>query len=163
VLSPHSILDAESRSYPVASASGARLQSVRDAIAVEFLQRFGLTGRPTGAPVGAWGAFQDRSTLIGAGTLTRVSESVFGVQVAVAPDRRRLGIGGELLGILIQEAAGGGARVLTGSCPASAVEAQCLIASLQLLSARRVQHDRAVVVVFLPRTTATATATKGPR
>lgn len=161
MLLPHSILDAETRSYQVTSASGARLQSVRHAIALEFLQRFGLSGLPTCATVDAWGAFEDRSTLIGACALTRVSESAFGVQVTVAPERRRLGIGGELLAIMIREAADGGARVLTGSYPARAVEPQCLIASLQLVWARRVEHDRAVVAVFLPRTT--VKETKGPR
>lgn len=69
--SPHSILDVETCSYPVASASGAQLQSVRARLALDFLERFGQHGDPLHSRLDARGAFEDCSTLIGACTETK--------------------------------------------------------------------------------------------
>jgi GNAT superfamily N-acetyltransferase len=154
--------DVSKPSSPLASsASGAQLRSVRAAEGVEFLRRFGLGGDLAQTRTDAWAAFEDRVTLIGACLLTRISKTAFRAQVAVAPERRRLGIGGELLGIMIREAAAAKARLLTGSSSASAVEARRLVESLGLVSARRVHGGRADIVIFVPRTAPTPPG--GPR
>jgi GNAT superfamily N-acetyltransferase len=150
LLSPHSILETESSAYPATSASGARLQSIRVETALEFLRRFDDLNEVAQRSLETWGAFEDRGALIGACALTRVSDTAFRAQVGVVPERRRLGIGAELLGIMIQRAAEAGARLLTGSCPARCIESQRLVTSLGLVSARRVQLGRAKIVIFVP-------------
>jgi GNAT superfamily N-acetyltransferase len=153
-LSTRTALDAEPSLYLATSASGAGLRSIPPAAALEFFERYSGRTNLDVERLAAWGAFEDHATVIGACGLARVSDTACRAQVAVVPERRRLGIGGELVGILIHQAARNGARRLIGSHPASAIEARRMVASLGLVSARRVQDGSAKVVVFLPETAA---------
>ena len=132
---------------PFGSVSGARFKSIRAATAVELFERVIGAGHPSLVRGDAWGAFEDRTELIAACALARASDTVYRVQIVVVPERRRLGIGGEMVGLAIDEASRRGARMLVGSHPAGAVEARGLIESLGITSARRVRHDEAEVVV----------------
>jgi hypothetical protein len=156
VFSPHSTLDTEFSAYPATSASGAGLQTIPATTALDFLQRFGLGGDVGSAHIDSWGAFEDRTTLIGVARLMKETPTRYRVDMAVAPERRRLGIGGELLDIVIHTASAGGGRTLMGSYPAGADEPRCLLASTGLLWARRVRNHSADVVVLLPQDVATA-------
>jgi GNAT superfamily N-acetyltransferase len=149
LLSTDGTFETEARRYST-GACGGRLRSIRATRGVEFLERFsGPIGMEFGL-VDAWGSFEARTKLIGVCALARVSATAFRIQVAVVPERRRLGVGGELLSIAIQRASEGGGRMLVGSYPAGAIGARCLVESLQLVSARRVRHGRAEVVLFMP-------------
>lgn len=135
---------------PVMSVSGARLRSIPAASALLYLEQFGAPLHLMHCRVDAWGAFEDRTTVIGVAALLWRSQERFGAQVAVVPGRRRLGIGGELLDIVIRAASAGGGRILTGWHPSGAGEARFLLASSELLWARRVRSDRADVVALIP-------------
>ena len=149
-VSTHTIVETDPYPYPTMSASGARLKSIRSVAALTFFDRFGAPVRGVPRRVEAWGAFEDGTTLIGAAALARVSGTTFWAQVAVAPERRRLGIGGELLDIAIREASEGGGRRLIGSYPACAIEPRALVESQPLSAARRVRQGQAEVVLFMP-------------
>ena len=149
-VSTHTTLETDPYAYPTMSASGARLKSIRSVAALTFFEQFGAPIEGVPRRVDAWGAFEDGTTLIGAAALARVSGTTFWAQVAVAPERRRLGIGGELLDIAIREASEGGGRRLIGSYPARAIEPRALVESQPLSVARRVQHGQAEVVLFIP-------------
>ena len=118
------------------SASGACLRSVTVARALTFLDQVADRIDPGHRQAQAWGAFEDRTTLIGAGVLIRGAQTSFSVYVAVVPERRHLGIGGELLDIIIREASAGGGRTL--------------MESTGLTWARRVDGDRADAVLSVP-------------
>ncbi len=99
----------------------------------------------------AWGAFEDGTTLIGAAAVARVAVATFRAQIGVAPERRRLGIGTELLDVAIREASAGGGRRLIGSYPTCALEPRALIKAQPLSIARRLRHGQAEVVLFIPQ------------
>jgi GNAT superfamily N-acetyltransferase len=149
-VSTHTTLETDPYRYPTMSVSGARLKSIRSVAALMFFDRFGAPVRGVSRRVDAWGAFEDGTTLIGAAALARVSGTAFWAQVAVAPERRRLGIGAELLDIAIREASEGGGRRLIGSYPACALEPRLLVESQPVSIARRVWHGQAEVVLFIP-------------
>ena len=115
-----------------------------------FFEQFAAPIQGAVRRVDAWGAFEDDTTLIGAAALARVSGTTFWAQIVVAPERRRLGIGGELLCIAIREASEAGGRRLIGSHPAGAIEPRALLESQPLSVARRVQHGQAEVVLLIP-------------
>jgi GNAT superfamily N-acetyltransferase len=149
-VSTHTTLETDPHPYPTMSASGARLKSIRPVAALTFFEQFAAPIQGVPRRVDAWGAFEDGTTLIGAAALARVSGTTFWAQVAVAPERRRLGIGAESLDIAIREASEGGGRRLTGSYPAYALEPWLLVESQPLSIARRVRHGQAEVVLFIP-------------
>lgn len=153
-VSTHTTLEADQRPYPTMSASGARLKSIRSVAALTFFEQFAAPIHGVPRRVDAWGAFEDASTLIGAVALARVSGTTFWAQVAIAPERRRLGIGGELLDIAIRTASEGGGRRLIGSYPACAIEPRVLVESLPLTVARRVEHGLTEIVLFIPESPA---------
>ncbi len=148
-VSASTTLELDPNAYLTMSASGARLRSIRSVVALTFFEQVGALFEGVSRRVEAWGAFEDSTTLIGAAALARASGTTFWAQVAVAPARRRLGIGRELLDIAIERASEGGGRRLTGSYPARAIEPRALVESQPLSVARRVQHGRAEVVVFI--------------
>jgi GNAT superfamily N-acetyltransferase len=149
-VSTHTTLQSDRYLYSTMSASGARFKSIRPVAALTFFEQFVAPMQGVPRRVDAWGAFEDATTLIGAVALARVSGATFWAQVAVAPERRRLGIGAELLDIAIREASEGGGRRLIGSYSAATVEAWALVESQPLSIARRVRHGRAEVVLFIP-------------
>jgi GNAT superfamily N-acetyltransferase len=149
-VSIHTTLETDPYRSPKMSASGARLKAIRPVAALTFFEQFAAPIQGVPRRVAAWGAFEDATTLIGATALARVSGATFWAQVAVAPERGRLGIGAELLDIAIREASEVGGRRLIGSYPACAIEPRALVDSQPLSIARRVQHGRAEVVLFIP-------------
>ena len=134
---------------PVSSASGARLRSLRPDIAASFFERVIGTCVPPLCWGEAWGAFEDRTEVIGACAVTRATETSARVQVAVVPARRRLGIGRELVDMAIVHAARQGTQTLIGSHEAGANGAVALIASLKVIRARRVRAGQVEVVLFV--------------
>jgi GNAT superfamily N-acetyltransferase len=148
-MSTHSAIESDAYPYPTTTASGARLRSIRAFSAFTFFSQFALPVDVSRRHVDAWGAFEDCNSLIGAAALTPVSDSTFWAQIAVAPERRRLGIGGELLTVMIREAGVGGGRRLIGSYPAQAIEPRLLVESLQLVASRRVGHEQANAVLCI--------------
>jgi GNAT superfamily N-acetyltransferase len=148
-VSTHTILEVDPYPSPTASASGARLKPIRSVAALTFFERFAAPVQDICRHVDAWGAFEDGAALIGAAALARVSGATFWAQIVVAPQRRWLGIGGELLDIAVQAASRAGGRRLIGSHPATAIEARRIAESQPLLAARRVKRGQAMVVLFI--------------
>jgi GNAT superfamily N-acetyltransferase len=130
--------------------SGARITSLRPLVAMEFFTRVIGAADPALEGGEAWGAFEDRTELIAACALAHVSKSTCRLQIAVLAERRRLGVGAELLHIAMAEASRHGASMLRGSHPAGATDAQVLIASLNVTCARRVQVGQVEAVIFIP-------------
>jgi GNAT superfamily N-acetyltransferase len=123
---------------------------LRPFLALELFERLAGRADPGLNGAVAWGAFEDRADLIGACALARASERFWRVHVAVVAERRRLGIGAELLRIAMAEAGRGGARQIIGSHRVGAVEAEGLLSSVDAIRARRVRHEEVEVVVFIP-------------
>jgi GNAT superfamily N-acetyltransferase len=138
--------------FPLASVSGARFRSLRPFLVLELFER--LVGRtdPRLRDGVAWGAFEDRTELIGACALVPVSERSCRVHLAVVPERRRLGIGAELLHIAMADAGRHGVQQIVASYRAGASEAEALLSSVDAIRARRVCRDDVEVVVFIPAT-----------
>jgi len=148
-VSTHTILEADPYPSPTMSASGARLKPVRSVAALAFFERFAAPVQDICRHADAWGAFEDDATLIGAAALARLSGATFWAQIVVAPQRRWLGIGGELLDIAIHRASQAGGRRLIGSHSDRAIEPRRLVESQPLLVARRLKHGQAQVVLFI--------------
>ena len=153
-MSTHTTIETDPDHSLTMSASGARLKSIRPVAALTFFEQFAVPIQGVPRRMVAWGAFEDASTLIGAAAVARVSGASFWAHVTVAPERRRLGIGAELLDIAIREASEGGGRRLIGSYPACAIEPRALVEAQPLSVARRVRHGQAEVVLFIPEATA---------
>ena len=156
-MSTHTTIETDPFPHPTTSASGARLKSIRPVAALTFFEQFAAPIQVLPRRMVAWGAFEDDTTLIGAAALARVSGATFWAQIAVAPERRRLGIGAELLDMAIREASAGGGRRLIGSYPSCAVEPRALVEAHALSMARRVQQGQAEVVLFIPAAKARTT------
>lgn len=151
----------QAQAVPMASVSGARFKALHPALARALFARVEGAPRQEWGRAEARGAFEDRTDLIGACALAEVSETTYRVHVAVVPERRRLGIGAELLHLAVLDLARRGARVLLGSHAADALDARRLVATLDVRSARRVRHGWADVAVLLsPPTTQTEEATR---
>ncbi len=84
-MSTHTTVATDPYAYPSMSASGARLKSIRSVAALTFFEQFAAPIPGVLRRVGAWGAFEDGATLIGAAALARVSGATFWAQVVVAP------------------------------------------------------------------------------
>lgn len=149
-MSTYTTIETERHPYPTMSASGARLKAIRPVAALTFFAQFAAPMQGVPRRIVAWGAFEDDTALIGAVALARTSGATFWAQVAVAPGRRHLGIGAELLDVAIREASAGGGRRLIGSYPSSAFEPRALVEAQPLSIARRVRHGQAEVVLFIP-------------
>jgi GNAT superfamily N-acetyltransferase len=156
-VSTHTTIETDPDHYPTMSASGARLKSIRPVAALTFFEQFAAPIQRVPRRMVAWGAFEDGITLIGAVALARVSEATFWAQVAVASERRRLGIGAELFDVAIREASAGGGRRLSGSYPSCALEPRALVEAQPLSIARQVRRGQAEVVLFIPEAKARTT------
>jgi GNAT superfamily N-acetyltransferase len=137
---------------PVTSAltttSGARIEPVTVDAAQSFLRRLDEMDHLPAVVDAAWGAFAD-TILIGVGVLA-LSRSLKGrAFVGVARDRRRLGVGTDLLELLVTEAVERDLKTLT--CVHSAFDPgpQRLVRSLRLTMARHVCDRTAAMVVIL--------------
>lgn len=153
-VSTHTILEADPDLPRTMSASGARLMPIRSVVALTFFERFVAPVQDIRRHVDAWGAFEDDATLIGAAALARVSGGTFWAQIVVAPQRRWLGIGGELLDIAIHGASQARGRRLIGSHPSCATEPRGLVDSQPLSVARRVKDGQTQMVTFIAEASA---------
>ena len=133
------------------TASGARIETLSLDLAQAFLDRHGLTDYRPGPFDLAWGAFEDAGRLIGAGVLAKVTTPRGRIWIAVAPERRRLGVGSELASLIVTAAQGRGLRYLTCRYRASDAAPHHLAGSLGLPLARRVDQEGMWMVIVLAR------------
>lgn len=125
-------------------------------VANHYLKRFGLDGVPTEPVVGLFGAFSDPLQIVGVAALTRRSRHAGHVQVAVAPSRRMLGIGGDLLGAVLAKASACGLTSLSSHHASDALEPVRMANSTGLPVARRVRGNAAFSMILLPHSTQSA-------
>ena len=97
---------------PVLSLAGARVDRISAAVASTFLARL-RDAAWTGDIVLAVGAFIDSGELVGVAVLSPPDADRAEAFVAVTPARRRLGIGTDLLLVLLDGAANRGMRGIT--------------------------------------------------
>ncbi len=121
------------------TASGAKVAPIGPDAAQTFLARLGQHG-PERIEL-ALGAHEAEGTLIGVAAFGDVGVGHASLIVAVVPDRRRLGIAGELLYALADEAALTGLRWFLVSYPVSELAADALVRMCGLSTARRVVDD----------------------
>jgi len=136
---------------PIGSAStgsGATLAPVPVATARTFLLRLHLI--PPDECAEGVGAFQDRDTLIGVAVLGRAEGGGAPALIAVAPDRRALGVGTDLLHALVDVAAARGTRRLLATYLASNGAADALTSAAGLTAGRRRGSGEVSVVLFVP-------------
>jgi GNAT superfamily N-acetyltransferase len=131
-----------------ATASGAKLEAITTDAAKGFLARLSERGPDT---IGiALGAFESDGALIGVAVLGEPSASSAPAVVAVAPERRRLKVGSDLLHALLAETARRGVRRVFVTYPAHSPSADALIRASGLVAARRVVNGLATVVLAVP-------------
>jgi GNAT superfamily N-acetyltransferase len=130
--------------------SGARIEPIRFSAARTFLQR--LDGNAWNIPTtgAAWGAFEHSEALIGVGVIATSRSSKARAFVVVAPERRRLGVGGELLQILVAHAQAMSLKTLACAHWADDPAPHQLVRSLALTAARRVRDKTTVMVLIVP-------------
>ena len=116
-----------------------------------FLERYGPSGYQSAEGDRAWGAFEGSGPLVGVGILGARRGCRGRVWIAVAPERRRLGVGSELLGSIVTEAQEEGLGYLTWCHRASEVAPDRLARSLGLLIGRRVVSGMVETVAVLAR------------
>jgi GNAT superfamily N-acetyltransferase len=130
--------------YPV-TTSGAKIATIPAETAEAFLARLGERA-PDPIEL-ALGAFEDELTLIGVAAYGAVKANHGSLIVAVAPERRRLGIGSDLLQTLLADAARTGVRWFLVSYPSDAVAADALVRNCGLTTARRSVADCVTAVL----------------
>lgn len=131
-----------------ATLSGAKITAIAADTAEAFLARI-VVPAPEAIEV-ALGALQDDGTLIGVAVLGAVTAGRSSATVAVAPERRRMKIGSDLLHLLVAEATRRGVRRLRVSYRADAPAADALIRSSGLVAARRVVTGTVTAVLLCP-------------
>lgn len=133
---------------------GAKIEVISIDTARIFLDRLGHPSAITGTACSAWGVFQDATPLIGVAVLSISGSSTNGQAcLAVVPACRRLGVGSDLLHLLVDEAGMRGLRTLVGVYPAADLAPQGLARALGLTVARRIHDKSARIVILLPNPT----------
>jgi GNAT superfamily N-acetyltransferase len=133
------------------TASGARIETLALDLARAFLDRYGLAGyRPAPFDL-AWGAFEDSGCLIGVGVVANVTLQGGRTWIAVAPERRRLGVGGELASLIVTAAQRRNLRHLTCRYRVDDPAPHHLAGSLELPLAHQVDGDGTWTVIALTR------------
>lgn len=131
------------------TTSGAKIVSVSTDAAEAFLGRVGVRG-----PEEIWvalAALQDTGAMIGVAVLGASSADDGRVMVAVAPERRRLRVGSDLLHALAAEAEARAVTHLRLSYPAdAAAAADALLRGSGLATARSLVNGVVTSVLFLP-------------
>lgn len=128
--------------------SGAKIVAVSTDAAEAFLGRVGVRG-----PEEIWvalAALQDTGAMIGIAVLGASAADDGRVMIAVAPERRRLRVGSDLLDALATEAEERGVESLRLSYPADAIAADALLRGSGLVTARTVVNGVVTSVLFLP-------------
>jgi GNAT superfamily N-acetyltransferase len=115
-----------------------------------FVEKYGPAQETATVLDGVWGAFEHSEALIGAAWLVASPSSTGRGRVAVVPERRGLGVGSDLLQILVDEARTRGITALAYEHTASDPGPSRLISSLGLKAAHRVHEGRARTIVFVP-------------
>ncbi len=135
-----------------ATASGTRIEPLDSpSLARTFLDRYGPSGYQPDDGDRAWGAFEGAGPLVGIGILGAVIVPRGQAWIAVTPERRRLGVGSDLLGSIVAAAQAEGLRYLTWRHRAGEVAPDRLAKSLGLLLGRRVAGGVAETVAVLAR------------
>jgi GNAT superfamily N-acetyltransferase len=135
--------------WVVTTRSGAKLAPVTATAFQPFLVRFGMPETAAFCDV-AWGAFEDTGTLLGVGVLTACGPHQARAWIGVLPERRRFGIAGDLLAVLVREANERQLRHLTCIHNASDVAPVRLVRSVGLVPTRRVYGGIATMIVPIP-------------
>ena len=130
--------------------SGVRIEPITVYAAKTFLKRIDQMDHIPAVVDAAWGAFAD-ATLIGVGVLALSRSLKARAFVGVARDRRRLGVGTDLLELLVAESEARDLTTLTCVHSASDPGAQHLVESLGLTTACHVYDKTAVMVVTLSK------------
>jgi ribosomal protein S18 acetylase RimI-like enzyme len=132
------------------TASGAKVMAVSPDLAQAFLDRYGLADYEPSADNSAWGAFEDGRQLIGVAVLGTVSSDRGRVWIAVAPERRRLGVGNELAAMITAAAQDLGLQYLALRYRASDPAPRRLAQALGRPLGRRVDAGFVSTVIALP-------------
>jgi GNAT superfamily N-acetyltransferase len=130
--------------------SGARIEPITVYAGKSFLKRLDQMEYTPAVVDAAWGAFAD-ATLIGVGVLALSRSLEARAFVGVIRDWRRLGVGTDLLGLLVAEAEARDMATLTCAHSASDPGALHLVESLGLSAACHVYDEAAVTVVILSK------------
>jgi GNAT superfamily N-acetyltransferase len=150
----HETLSEHRTSTDLLTTCGAKIEVISIDTARIFLERFGEPSAIAGTTSSAWGVFEDATPLIGVAVLAISGSSTNGQAcLAVVPARRRLGVGSDLLHLLVEEAGMRGLRTLVGVYPAADPAPQGLARALSLTVARRIHDKSARIVIILPTPT----------
>lgn len=125
--------------------SGAQIVSVTPAAAEAFLDRLGAPG-----PDEIWlalAAMQDDRTMVGVAVVGATPADMSRIMVAVAPERRRLHIGTDLLHALCAEALQSDIHLLRISYPLRDVAADAFLSASGLVAGRQVLNDVVTLVL----------------
>jgi hypothetical protein len=131
------------------TASGASFATLSLGDARTFLERYGPSGFEPADRDRSWGAFEGAGPLVGVGVLAAVAPPRGRAWITVAPERRRLGMGGELAGLVVAAAQQQGLRYLTCGHRAGDPAGDRLARSLPV--ARRVSDGVVWTVALLPQ------------
>ena len=134
------------------TASGTRIERLTSLDSARaFLDRYGPGGHQPDDGDRAWGAFEGTGPMVGIGILGAVRGPRSWAWIAVTPERRRLGVGCELLGAMVAAASGEGLWYLTYRHPAGEAAPERLARALGLAVARRVADGMVETVAVLAR------------
>lgn len=148
---PARLIHAMRRGQPVLTMAGARIDPVPPSVAAAFLARLPTHEQSwTNDIETAVGAITDCGELLAVAVLSRPAEGRAAAFVAVAPARRRLGLGADLLLVLLGEAASRGLLVLTLPPGPSARPSQLLCRTLGLVPVVHWRHGEATVEIPVP-------------
>ena len=137
----------------VLTTSGAAIVPIGNEAARTFLERRWGIATVLDSPGVAWGAFADRTTLIGVAVLSSSSSSQGQACVAVVPECQRHRVGSDLAEVLVHEVKGRGLKTLACPCISADPVPQEFVRSLHLITARRVNGNTAVMVLLIPNST----------
>ena len=134
------------------TASGTRIE-IQTSLdpARAFLDRCEPSGHQLDKGDRIWGAFEGTGPMVGIGILGVVRGTRSWAWIGVAPERRRLGVGSELLGVIVATATGEGLSYLTCRHPAGEAAPERLARALGLTVARRVADGMVETVAVLAR------------
>jgi len=132
--------------------SGAKIASISPGLAGAFLERHRVAGFPAAGNCQAWGAFDDSPSLIAVGALGAIAPPRGWAWIAVAPERRRLRVGSELMALLASAAAARGLRYLSCQHRSNDPAFDDFVRSLGRTVGRRVNDGTAKVVIILAPT-----------
>jgi GNAT superfamily N-acetyltransferase len=129
--------------------SGARIQPARPENVAGYLVRLGAVSDYS-AHARAWEALESDGCKIGVAVLDQVTAICARAFVGVSPERRRLGIGTDLLSLLLDEAAALGSALLLGTHCAQTQAPRRLVGSMGLMAEWRVHQGLATIAISVP-------------